>query len=106
MDVVHAIDCPGADCPDNIPKLTIVPHFFSSVISFALLLAGIAAVYFIIISGIKFITSGGDQIKVAQAKQSITYALVGLVIVLLSFASIKFFSIVTGVDCNVLGVKC
>lgn len=71
-----------------------------------MLLAGVAAVFFIIISGIKFITSGGDQIKVAQAKQSITYALIGLAVVLLSFFLIKVFSLISGVECNVLGVAC
>ncbi|MBI2596299.1 hypothetical protein HYW46_06210 [Candidatus Daviesbacteria bacterium] len=99
--------CPGPDCPPGSPpRLTIISYFLSNIISFALLLAGIVAVYFIIISGIKLITSGGDQIKVHEAKQSITYALVGLIIILLSFTIIKVFSVVTGVDCNVLGVAC
>jgi hypothetical protein len=52
--------------------------------------AGIASVIMIIISGMKYITSGGDSNSVASAKRTLIYALVGLIIVALSQSIVKF----------------
>lgn len=45
---------------------------------------GIAAVIMIIVSGFKYITSGGDSGKVSSAKSTLIYALIGLFIVALA----------------------
>lgn len=52
--------------------------------------AGILAVIMIIVSGIKYITSGGDSSKIASAKNALVYALVGLIIVALSQVIVRF----------------
>lgn len=54
------------------------------------LIAGIAAVIIIIIAGISFITSSGDASKVSRARESIIYASVGLVVIVLARAIITF----------------
>lgn len=46
--------------------------------------AGLLAVVLIIVSGIQFITSGGDPGAAAKAKKSLTGTIVGLVICLLA----------------------
>lgn len=51
---------------------------------------GVAAVVMIIYSGFKFITAGGDASKVSSAQQTITYALVGLVIAALAQVIVRF----------------
>lgn len=48
-----------------------------------------AALIFLIISGIKWVTSGGDKAQTEAAKQGVTSALVGLVIVLASYILIN-----------------
>jgi uncharacterized membrane protein len=45
---------------------------------------GFIAVIMIIIGGMKYVTSGGDASKVASAKNTLIYAIVGLVIVALA----------------------
>ncbi len=45
---------------------------------------GVVAVIMVIISGFKYITSGGDSNAVASAKSTLVYAIVGLVIVALA----------------------
>jgi len=64
----------------------------TSLIEFALRMAyRIAAgltVIFVAISGFNFITSGGDPQRVAKARNSIIYAIIGLVITLLAVAII------------------
>lgn len=45
------------------------------------LIVGIAAVVMVVYSGFRYITSGGDSNRVGSAKNSLIYAIVGLVIV-------------------------
>lgn len=51
---------------------------------------GIAAGIMLILGGFRYITSGGDSTKTANAKNTILYALIGLVIVAVSQFIIKF----------------
>jgi hypothetical protein len=59
-------------------------NLFRTIVQILSLLAGVAAVIMIIISGFRYITSGGDPQKVAGAKNALIYALVGLVIAALA----------------------
>jgi hypothetical protein len=53
-------------------------------------IVGFISVVFIIIGGFRYITSGGDSGKVGAAKNTIIYALVGLIIVALAQTIIHF----------------
>lgn len=61
-----------------------------SVINLFSLVVGVVAVIMIIIGGLKYITSGGDGSNVSSAKNTIIYAIVGLVIVALSQFIVRF----------------
>jgi hypothetical protein len=54
------------------------------------LVVGVVAVIMIIIAGFKYITSGGDSGNVTSAKNTILYAIIGLVVVALSQFIVKF----------------
>jgi len=56
----------------------------SKIVSIFSIIVGIIAVIMIIYGGFRYITSGGDSGKVGNAKNSLIYALVGLVIVALA----------------------
>lgn len=56
-----------------------------AVVTFILILAVLIALFFLIWGGIKWITSGGDKGKVDAARQTITAAIVGLIIAFLAF---------------------
>lgn len=45
------------------------------------IIAGIAAVILIIVGGIKYVVSGGDTNAVNSAKNTVLYALIGLVVI-------------------------
>jgi hypothetical protein len=47
-------------------------------------IAGIASVIMIMISGYKYLTSGGDPGKVSSAKNTLVYAIIGIIIVAFS----------------------
>lgn len=53
-------------------------------------IAGLVAVVFVVIGGIQYMTSTGDAAKVQKAKNTILYALIGLVICALAFAITNF----------------
>lgn len=53
-------------------------------------IVGIVAVVMLIFGGFRYVTSGGDSGKITSAKNTIVYAIVGLVIVALSQAVVQF----------------
>lgn len=53
-------------------------------------IVGIVAVIMIIVGGFKYITSGGDSGNVTGAKNTILYAIIGLVVVALAQFIVKF----------------
>ncbi|QQG40748.1 MAG: hypothetical protein HYV37_00245 [Candidatus Levyibacteriota bacterium] len=57
----------------------------SQLITFAFVLAIIIALAFLIWGGIKWITSGGDKTGVEEARNHVIAAVVGLIIVFLSY---------------------
>jgi hypothetical protein len=60
------------------------------VINMLLFAIGIIAVISIIIGGIKYVTSDGDAGKVKQAKDTILYSVIGLIVAMLAFAIVTF----------------
>ena len=57
---------------------------------------GIIAVVMLIWGGVRYIISGGDGKKVTDAKNTILYAILGLVVALLSYAIVNFVLNVVG----------
>lgn len=55
-----------------------------------LFIVGVISVFMLIVGGFKFILSGGNKEKVTAARNTILYALVGLVIAFFSFAIVEF----------------
>ncbi|OGE12882.1 hypothetical protein A3G14_03255 [Candidatus Curtissbacteria bacterium RIFCSPLOWO2_12_FULL_38_9] len=51
--------------------------------------AAIIAFIFIIIGGFKFLTSSGDEKKLASATATLTYAIIGLAVTILAFIIVR-----------------
>jgi hypothetical protein len=83
----------------GVARLTCIPAVMQNVITFALIASGVVALFFIIWSGVRLVTSGGDQKKVEGARKTLTWAIIGLVIILLSFFIVNMVSYLTGVEC-------
>lgn len=60
-----------------------------AILNILLSFVGILAVLFIIIGGIRYIIAHGNEEQAESAKQTIYHAIIGLVIVILSFAIIR-----------------
>ena len=63
---------------------------FKQVTNTILYIVGIIAVIMLIIGGIKYVISGGVAKKVTDAKNTVLYAIIGLVIAFLAFAIVNF----------------
>ena len=90
------------DCDPSalgVATLNCLPNLFSNVLNALLAFSGVAALFFIILSGIKLTTSGGDPKQIEGARQTLTYAIIGLLVILLSFFIINLISTVTNVGC-------
>lgn len=67
-----------------------VNNTITSVINILSVLVGIIAVIMIIVGGYRYITSGGDSAKVTSAKNTLLYAIIGLIIVALAQVIAQF----------------
>ncbi len=81
----EAARCDG--CPTDLFGNTGV---FKQVTNTILYIVGIIAVIMLIIGGIRYVISGGDSKKVTDAKNTVLYAIIGLVIAFLAFAIVNF----------------
>lgn len=61
-------------------------------------LAGVIAVFFIILAGIKFVTASGDEKKLQSASSMITYAIIGLAVTALAFVILQIVQFLLGAD--------
>lgn len=81
----------------NLQNLTI-NGMVSGAISLVLIVVAIIFFFILVVGGLKWITSGGDEKKVAAARAGITNALIGLVIVFAAWAIMKLIGSVFGID--------
>lgn len=81
----EAARCDG--CPKNLFGDAGV---FKKITNTILYIVGIMAVIMLIIGGVKYVISGGDAKKVTDAKNTVLYAIIGLVVAFLAFAIVNF----------------
>lgn len=77
--------CDG--CPEDLFGDT---GAFKQITNTVLYIVGIIAVIMLIIGGIRYVVSGGDSKKVTDAKNTVLYAIIGLVICFFSYAIVNF----------------
>ena len=63
---------------------------FRRVTNILLFLVGAISVIMLIIGGIRYVISGGDQNQVTSAKNTILYAIVGIIVAFLAYAAVNF----------------
>jgi hypothetical protein len=72
---------------------------FRTITNVMLYLVGAISVIMLIIGGIRYVVSGGDSTAVQGAKNTILYAIVGIVVSILAYAVVSFvISSFTGAD--------
>jgi cytochrome bd-type quinol oxidase subunit 2 len=89
--VAFAADIPGVTPVTPGGDLSIA-SVLSNIIYWILGLAGGIAVLFLILGGLQYISSSGNKDKAEKAKQTILYAVIGLIVIALSFVIVAFVS--------------
>jgi TRAP-type C4-dicarboxylate transport system permease small subunit len=82
---------------ETLGSLTI-PSLVSAFIRLIVVVAAIVFFFILVIGGIRWIASGGDKAQTEGARNQITSALVGLVIVFAAWAILALIKVFFGVD--------
>jgi len=83
----------GSPCAqgDNTPSnLFGVGGIFTTIVNILLFIIGAIAVIMLIIGGIRYVVSGGDAAAITGAKNTILYAVIGIVVAILAYAIVNF----------------
>lgn len=83
--------------PTGIPASNNLPLAIWQLINVALILAGLTALVYVILGGVRYITAQGDESKVEAAKNTILYAVIGLIVIGIAAVLVNFvITIFTG----------
>lgn len=75
-----------------------IQGIISGSISLVLIVVALVFFFILVLGGLRWVTSGGDEKKVGVARAQITNALIGLAIVFAAWAIMKLIGTVFGVD--------
>ena len=80
---------------------------FYNLLTAILAFAGITVFLMLIIGGFRYITSGGNPQSTESAKNTITYAIAGLLVIALAYIIIRVIQefVFTGTDINLLDFR-
>lgn len=96
----YAADITLSSTDTNLTKVQkfTIDGFVSTAVSLIIIVASLAFVFMLILGGFSWVTSGGDEKKVAAARSKVTSALIGLVIVFAAWAILALINALFGVD--------
>jgi hypothetical protein len=92
MDKVGKVD------PDLLGVPTEINQVIGSLVDIAYAAAGIIFFFMFLLGGIRYITAGGDEKAAASARNTLTQAFIGLVIVVAAF-------LITQLLFSIFGIK-
>lgn len=90
LDIGMSEGAQAAKGADQVADLFGEAGVFKTVTDVLLFLIGALSVVMIIIGGLRYVISGGDSSAVQSAKNTILYAIVGLIVAILAYAAIEF----------------
>jgi cytochrome bd-type quinol oxidase subunit 2 len=76
----------GVQNPGNLGLIDTIINIVNAL----LVLAAVAAIIFVILGGVRYITAQGDEDAVEQAKNTIIYAIIGLIVIMLAAVIVNF----------------
>jgi hypothetical protein len=80
----------GTACAKGSGQTDSITNVFKVVVNILLFIVGAVAVIMLVIGGLRYVTSNGDQNAVTGAKNTILYAIIGIVVAFLAFAAVTF----------------
>ena len=83
---------------EDVPSFKFIETLFSRILNIAIGLISLAILVMIVVGAYRILTSGGDPKGVQAGKDTITWAVIGLVIALSSYFIIQLIGTITGAD--------
>lgn len=77
----------GLNCGSSPVTL---PVAIGRIVNLLLFIIGVVAVIMIVIGGLRYVLSGGDPKNTTAAKDTVLYAVIGIVVALLAYAIVSF----------------
>lgn len=74
----------------GIPQVPLTNATLGDILSTVFLIVGGLAVLFVLVGAVRYVTSGGDANRTKQARDTILYSLIGLVVSLSAFTIVQF----------------
>ena len=74
----------------GIPRVELTNNTIGLVVSSVFILIGSLAVLFMLVGAVRYVTANGEQARITQAKNTILYAIIGLVVSTLGFTIVQF----------------
>lgn len=93
--LAYAINPVDVGLPGTFTDLGTIITFVLPVV---ITLSGLAAFAFLLLGGVKYLTSGGDDKAIGEARKIITNAILGLLIVFVAYWVIKILETVLGLE--------
>jgi len=92
LDGVKAVDSGGNKCKDanGAERDCTLGDQIRTVVNILLYVLGAIAVVMIVVGGIRYATSNGESSSIKAAKDTILYAVIGLVVAIMAFAIVNF----------------
>ncbi len=90
-EIAHSADSPPPATLKDLEKV------FGNIISIVAIIGGFLAFAALIAGGFRYITARGDPKALAAAQGMITWAILGLAMIIISWLILKFIEVFTGV---------
>jgi hypothetical protein len=85
-----AVKLGGSSYSTNLPNVSASSNQLNSILNIVFSIIGALSVLFVVIGGLRYVLSDGDPKKTSEAKQTIIYAVIGLVIAALAEIIVAF----------------
>lgn len=86
-----AVNCnQGTPCVTDLPVVDASTAQLQQILQITFGILGAAAVFVIVIAGLRFISSQGNPQEVAKARNTVIYAIIGLIIMLAAEGIVSF----------------
>lgn len=84
----------ATDC--HVPQATLTADTLRTVAGNVFIVIGLLSVIFLIVGGFRYAISGGDPNNLKQAKETVLYSIIGLVVSILAFTLVAVVGKVAG----------
>jgi hypothetical protein len=82
-----------------------VATLIQNLITWALVIATVAAAIVLLIGGVRWVTSAGDREAASSAQKTITGGIIGLVVAFSTFAVVKVLEVLFGIDLLTIDIE-